>query len=74
LVRVWVARLVVAKNLTAKESQIVEGALRGKGARAELTASGISVNTLKSRIRRALRKLDARSLREVRELALRGVT
>ncbi len=68
-IRSVLAKVSLEKNLTAKDSRIVEAALRGEGGRSELAASGINPNTLKSRVRRALKKLGAKSLRDVRKRA-----
>jgi DNA-binding NarL/FixJ family response regulator len=74
LLRAFAAKLRSEHGLTAPEAALVEAVLRGAVAREDLVAvSGVPIDTLKSRIRRTLRKVGARSLGEIRDRALQDV-
>jgi FixJ family two-component response regulator len=74
VIRAFVAKLRLLHGLTALEAQLVEAVLGGVLARDDLLAAcGVPINTLKSRIRRMLRKVGARSLAEIRDWALQAV-
>lgn len=66
------ARLAQSCKLTPIEVDLVEARLRGWSGKEYVEAHMLSVNTYKSRVRRALRKLGAHSFGDVRERLLRA--
>jgi two-component system uhpT operon response regulator UhpA len=66
-----VGRLAERHRLTRREMDFVSATMRGIAPKELVLALGISMNTYKSQVRMALRKMGASSLGEVRDAVLR---
>jgi DNA-binding NarL/FixJ family response regulator len=65
-----VERLAERHGLTTREVEFVSASMRGVAPKELVSALGISMNTYKSQVRKALRKMGASSLGEVRDAVL----
>jgi DNA-binding NarL/FixJ family response regulator len=68
-----VRELVVRHGLTRREAELLEASVRGTSRQAFVASRGISINTYKTQVRAALRKIGACSLGDVRDQVLRSV-
>jgi DNA-binding CsgD family transcriptional regulator len=66
-----VRRLAARHGLTPSESEVVLAAMIGLSRREVVRARAVSVNTHKTQVRSALRRIGAGSLRDVRDGLLR---
>jgi DNA-binding NarL/FixJ family response regulator len=67
-----IARLARSSELTPIDVDMIDACLHGFSRKEYVDAHGISVNTYKKRVRRALRKVGASSLGEVRDRLLKS--
>jgi DNA-binding NarL/FixJ family response regulator len=65
-----VGRLAERHQLTRREVEIVSATMRGVAPKELVAALGISMNTYKTQVRKALRKIGASSLGDVRDAVL----